>query len=92
MKIIGAKDDEIDRLNKRIEQLLAEPAAPKTAGAGGYFALSKEADAGGVGAFQPPPSEDDLAKALGAMSEEDRALLLIKASRQLPRPVTMVAT
>ena len=92
LKVIQAKDDEIDRLNKRIEQLLSEPAPPKTAGAGNYFALSKEDDAGGAGAFQRPPSEDDLAKALGAMSEEDRALLLIKASRQLPRPVTMVST
>ena len=90
MKVIGAKDDEIDRLNKRIEELLRSRQPPKTAGAGNYFALSKEDDAGGAGAFRPPPSEDDLAKALGAMSEEDRALLLIKASRQLPRPVTMV--
>jgi phage head maturation protease len=92
MKIIQAKDTEIDRLNKRIEDLLAEPMPPKTAGAGGYFALDKADDAGGAGAFQRQPSEDDIAKALGAMSEEDRALLLIKASRQLPRPVTMVAT
>lgn len=89
MKVIQAKDDEIDRLNKRIEQLLAEPAPPKTAGAGSFFALSKEDDAGGTGAIQRPPSEEDLTKALGAMSEEDRALLLIKASRQLPRPVTV---
>lgn len=90
MKIIQAKDTEIDRLNKRIEELLAEPMPPKTAGAGNYFALSKEADAGGAGAMHRPPSEEDLAKALGVMSEEDRALLLIKASRQLPRSVTMV--
>jgi phage head maturation protease len=92
LKIIRGKDDEIDRLNKRVAELLAEPAPPKTAGAYGLVAISKEADAGGTGALQKAqPDEQDLVAALGAMSEEDRALLLIKASRQLPRPVTMVS-
>jgi HK97 family phage prohead protease len=89
MKALQAKDTEIDRLEKRIEELLAEPAPPKTAGTFGFIAVSKEEDAGGAGAMgKTAPSEEDLAKALASMSEEDRALLLIKASRQLPRPVT----
>jgi hypothetical protein len=91
MKALQAKDSEIDRLQKHIEELLAEPAPPKTAGPTAFFAISKEEDAGGAAAMgKSAPSEEDIAKALGAMSEEDRALLLIKASRQLPRPVTMV--
>jgi HK97 family phage prohead protease len=89
MKALQAKDTEINRLEKRIEELLAEPAPPKTAGTFRFIAVSKEEDAGGAGAMgKTAPSEEDLAKALASMSEEDRALLLIKASRQLPRPVT----
>jgi HK97 family phage prohead protease len=90
MKAFAAKDAEIDRLRKRVDELLAEPAPPKTAGAAGYFAVSKEDDASGLGLRKADANESDLVAALGAMSEEDRALLLIKASRQLPRPVTTV--
>ncbi|WP_425909824.1 HK97 family phage prohead protease [Nitrobacter sp. TKz-YC02] len=86
LKIIQAKDDEIDRLNKRIEELLAEPMPPKTAG---LFAISKEEDASGAGLQKRQASEDELVAGLGAMSEEDRAMLLIRAAQQLPRPVTM---
>ncbi len=90
LKIIQAKDNEIDRLNKRIEELLAEPAPPKTAGAYGFIAVSKENDAGGATTLEKAvPSTDDIAAALGAMDPDDRALLLIKAAQRLPRPVTM---
>lgn len=90
MKIFQQQGAEIDRLNKRIEELLAEPAPAKTAGTGTIFAISKEDDAGGAASLgKSAPSADDLAAALAGMPEEDRALLLIKASRQLPRPVTM---
>jgi phage head maturation protease len=90
-KAFAAKDAEIDRLEKRVAELLVEPAPAKTAGSFGLVAVSKEQDAGGAGALEKTaPSEDDLAKALSQMSEEDRALLLIKASMQLPRPVMMV--
>jgi phage head maturation protease len=51
LKIIQAKDDEIDHLNKRIEELLAEPMPPKTAGAYGFVAVSKEQDSGGARSF-----------------------------------------
>jgi HK97 family phage prohead protease len=91
MKALQARDDEIDRLNKRIEDLLAEPVPAKTAGP--YVAISKEDDAGGAATLgKTAPSEEDLAKALSTMSGEERALLLIKASRQLPRPVAMVSS
>jgi phage head maturation protease len=90
MKAFQAKDAEIDRLNKRIDELLAEPAPAKTAGSFGLVAVSKEDDASGNGLQKAEPNEGDLVAALSAMSEEDRALLLIKAARQLPRPVTFV--
>jgi len=92
LKIIQAKDGEIDRLNKRIEELLAEPLPPKTAGAFVLVAISKEQDAGGAQSLEKTaaPSQDDIAKALSEMTEEDRAMLLIKAAQQLPRPVTMM--
>lgn len=92
-KALQAKDDEIDRLNKRIEELLAEPMPPKTAGAYGFVAVSKEQDSGGAQSFdRPPPSQDEIAKALSEMPNEDRAMLLIKAAQQLPRPVTISRT
>jgi hypothetical protein len=74
-------------LAKRLEIVEAHPAEAKTAGP---MAVSKEADAGGAGALAKAamPDEEDIAKALAEMPEEDRALLLIKASRQLPRAVT----
>jgi HK97 family phage prohead protease len=46
LKIIQSKDDEINRLNKRVEELLAEPTPPKTAGRYGFVAVSKEQDSG----------------------------------------------
>ncbi len=71
---------------------MAEPAPPKTAGTYGLVAISKEEDAGGAQSLgKAAPSQDDIAQALSEMSEEDRAMLLIKAAQQLPRPVTMVA-
>jgi phage head maturation protease len=92
MKAFAAKDAEIDRLNKRIDELLAEPLPPKTAGAHAVFAVSKEDDAGGAHNMRKAaPAEEDLVAALQAMPEEERALLLIKASQQLPRPVRMGA-
>jgi phage head maturation protease len=90
MKAFAAKEAEIDRLRKRVDELLAEPAPPKTAGTHGLYAVSKEQDAGGTGLQKAQADENDLVAALQAMPEEERALLLIKASRQLPRPVTMV--
>jgi HK97 family phage prohead protease len=92
MKAFAAKDAEIDRLQKRIAELLTEPAPPKTAGAYGLVAVSKEQDAGGAQSLEKTgaPSQEDIAKALSEMTEKDRAMLLIKAAQQLPRPVTMV--
>jgi phage head maturation protease len=92
MKAFAAKDAEIDRLNKRIEELLAEPAPAKTAGSYGLVAVPKEDDAGGAQNMRKSePSQDDLVAVLQAMPEEERALLLTKAALQLPRPVRMGA-
>jgi phage head maturation protease len=74
-------------LAKRLATVEAQPAPAKTAGAAA--AISKEEDASGSASLEKSvPSEEDIAKVLAAMSDEDRALLLIKASRQLPRAVT----
>jgi HK97 family phage prohead protease len=88
-KALRDRDDEIDRLRKRIDELLAEPAPPKTAGAFGLMAISKEQDAGGGGFQKRQANEDELVAALGAMDPDERALLLIKAAQRLPRPVTI---
>jgi len=90
MKAFAAKDAEIDRLNKRIDELLAEPLPPKTASSYGLRAVSKEEDVAGGGFQKAEPNESDLVAALAAMSPDDRAMLLTKAALQLPRPVTMV--
>jgi hypothetical protein len=97
---VADKDDALAKLADRIEPLAqsfealakrlavveASPAPAKTAGP--LAAISKEQDAGGAAALEKAtPSPDDIASALGAMTEEDRALLLIKASHQLPRAV-----
>jgi phage head maturation protease len=90
MKALAAKDVEIDRLNKRIEQLLEEPAPPKTAGSYGLVAVSKEQDiAGNASVQKATPNEGELVSALAAMHPDDRAMLLIKAAHQLPRPAVM---
>ncbi|WP_315792250.1 HK97 family phage prohead protease [Bradyrhizobium sp. SZCCHNRI1002] len=68
-----------------LEKYASQPAPLKTAGA---FAVSKQQDAGGAAALQTSAAdENELVKALGAMSQEDRALLLIKAAQKLPRQV-----
>lgn len=79
----------IDDLTKRLAVVEASPAPAKTAGAMAT-AVSKEADAGGAQSLEKTaaPSQEDIAKALSEMTEEDRAMLLIKAAQQLPRPVS----
>lgn len=91
MKVIHAKDAEIGRLSKRIEDLLNEPAPAKCAGAHAFFAISKEDDASGGPTLQKAtPDTSDVAAALAAMPPEERALLLTKAALAMPRPATMV--
>ena len=104
IKAVAEKDDALTKLADRIEPLAKtvadlvaanaelakrfaeEPVAPKTAGA---FAVSKEDDAGGTQAVEKAaPTQEDIAAALDAMSEEDRAILLTKAALQMPRRVT----
>jgi len=78
----------VEALGKRLLDVEATPMPPKTAGPGATV-IAKGVDAAG-GASEPVKTiaaEDDLVKALAAMSNEDKALLLIKASRQLPMAV-----
>lgn len=73
-------------LAKRLAVVEAEPAAPKTAGA---MAVSKEQDAGGSASLEKADalSQEDITKALAAMSEDERGILLIKAAQTMPRRV-----
>lgn len=98
-EILAKLADRIEPLAKTVEDLVAtnadlakrlaavedQPAPVRT---GGSFAVSKEDDAGASGTLEKAatPSDEDIAKALAAMPEEDRAMLLIKASHQLPQP------
>uniref|UniRef100_UPI002624556A hypothetical protein n=1 Tax=Bradyrhizobium sp. TaxID=376 RepID=UPI002624556A len=91
MKAFASKDAEIDRLNKRIEEILAEPLPAKTAGQYGLIAVSKEDDAAGNGTIgKAAPAEQELVAALERMAPDERALLLTKAALMMPRPATMV--
>jgi hypothetical protein len=77
---------QIAPLTKRVAAIEAQPAPAKTAGHG-IAAVSKEADAAGgaSGEAAKSMSPEDAKKMLDAMSEEDRALALIKAAHHFPR-------
>jgi HK97 family phage prohead protease len=87
MKIFEAQAAEIDRLTKLVDDLQKAPLPAKTYGANLFKAISKEEDARG-GGRDSEASIEDAELLLAELSEEDRALLLIKASHRLPRPVT----
>lgn len=74
----------VEDMAKRLEVIEEQPAPAKT---GGAFAVDKADDAVGSLGKTVQPSPDDVAGALAAMPEEDRALLLIKAAHSLPRPI-----
>ena len=93
-KRLDEKDTQLEAMNKRIEQLALMPAPPKTLGPGAGIAgaVEKSADASGSNHGQvdgPTPSDEDIKKALDAMSEKDRALVLIKAAHQFPRQIAV---
>jgi phage head maturation protease len=81
----------VEALGKRLAEIEEQPLPPKTAGPGAVVkAVSKEADstgAGSVASREGAPSNDEIVKALAAMSEDDRAMALIKAAHQLPHQV-----
>jgi HK97 family phage prohead protease len=85
---IAKQAGELAEARTEMEQLkksLVEPAPAKTAGAFAFVAISKQQDAAGAAALQKAASVGDLVEALSAMDPEERALLLIKASHQLPQ-------
>jgi hypothetical protein len=93
--------DRIEPLAKTVEGLVAanadlakrfaeEPLPARTAGPGAVVSVSKEEDAGGAATMEKAVSDEDIAKALGAMSEDDRAMALIKASLRLPQHARFV--
>lgn len=77
----------VDALSARLAIVEAEPVPAKT---GGTFMkaapVSKEQDAPGTAAAAPAAalSGDDLAKAVAALSEDERTLLLLKAAHTRP--------
>ena len=76
----------VETLAKRLADVESQPTPPKTAGPGA--AISKEADAAGASgdvSKAASPSVEDIAKSLDAMSPEERAFVLIKASHLLPQ-------
>lgn len=75
----------VAEMTERMTKLEDSPAPPKTAGPGAVH-ISKGDDASGNSNTEL--SDDDITKALAAMSEEDRAFLLIKASHRLPQIIS----
>ena len=76
----------VESLAKRLADVESQPAPPKTAGPGA--AISKEADAAGASGDVSKAaslSDEDIAKALDAMSPDERAFALIKASHRMPQ-------
>jgi hypothetical protein len=71
---------------EQLDKLLAEPMPPKAA-ASGFVMVEKVQDAQGPDAAAEP-KVDDIAKAIAAMSREDRAHLLMKAALSNPISIT----
>ncbi|NPU23950.1 HK97 family phage prohead protease [Bradyrhizobium denitrificans] len=81
--------EQVSVLSKRLDDYSQEPAPAKTVGS--FAAITKGEDAGGAAALGkagPAQTQEDIAKALAAMPDDERAMLLIKASHQLPRKIT----
>jgi len=72
----------VEAMAKRLAVVEASPAPSKTAGPGA--SISKGEDSGGL-AKVAIPDGDELTKALAAMPDNERAMLLIKAAQKLPR-------
>lgn len=87
MKIFEAQAAEIDRLNKLVDDLQKAPLPRKTYGSHVFKAISKEEDARG-GSGDTGQAIEHAELLLAEMSDEERALVLIKASHNLPRLVT----
>lgn len=82
----------LEGLTARLAKVEAEPAPAKTAGPlakAEPTPVSKEQDAGGPGtaAGTAVLSDEDVQKALDAMSPDDRALALTKAALRMPRRI-----
>ncbi len=88
-KTIPALLETVDTLTKRLDEYSQEPSPAKTVGS--FVTISKAEDAGGAGALNkgaPEEGEQNIAKALAELPEDERAMLLIKASHLLPRKIT----
>lgn len=82
-KTVATQASAIDCLTKRLEGVEALAAPAKTA-VGETRAVSKVEDANPSRATVPAMGADDVAKYLAELPEQDRALLLIKASHAQP--------
>lgn len=90
MKIFKTQAAEIDRLTKLVDDLRKAPVPAKAYGSHAFKAISKEEDATG-GARDSGAAIENAELLLAEMSDEERALVLIKAAHRLPRPVTTVS-
>ena len=86
-KFATRTDSAIELLTKRLAAMEAQPAPAKTAGPG-IAAVSKEADSKGTPDLTRSAGEfsaEDIASALAALPDEERAFLLTKAALAQPR-------
>lgn len=91
-KRLDTRDAQIDALTKRLEEVALLPAPSKTLGPGAGIAgvVEKGADAAGALADKGAAlSDEEVQKALASMSNEDRALALIKATHRFPRQISV---
>ena len=79
----------VEALTKRLAEVELQPLPAKTAGpgAGALVALDKSTDAASVASSEAKtgPSEEEIAKALAEMSDDDRMMALTKAALLMPR-------
>jgi len=88
LKTVGGLTETLDTLSKRVQQLADTPMPAKTitkAADPALVSVSKEQDASGSTrisemAKAAVPTEDEVRQALAAMSEDERTMLIMKAS------------
>jgi HK97 family phage prohead protease len=84
--VAEAVAEAVEPLVERMKAIEETPLPPKTV-VTAAVAVSKEQDASGIAERAPGLSGDDLKRALDAMSDEERTLLLIRAAQQRPFPI-----
>lgn len=80
----AAYEAKLGEIVERLNKLAAEPAPPKTAASGAARPVDKTEDAPGPDSARGAPNAEDIQRALDAMTPNERAAVLMKASLATP--------